>query len=74
MKRIQLNELNDDIFSKLLMKQNLELTIKKEEKKKDKSLIRKNYEHNYAKKRKSLDKIKKIKPMKLKYIRRKNSK
>ncbi len=71
MKRIQLN---DDIFSKLLMKQNLELTIKKQEKKRDKSLIRKNDENNYPKKRKSLDKIKKKKPMKLNYIRRKNSK
>jgi hypothetical protein len=74
MKRVQINELNDDIFSKLLMKQNLELTIKKQEKKRDKSLIRKNDENNYPKKRKSLDKIKKKKPMKLNYIRRKNSK
>ena len=74
MKRIQLNELNDDIFSKLLMKQNLELTIKKQEKKRDKSLIRKKYEYNYPKKKKTLDKLRKKKPLKLNYIKRKNSK
>ena len=74
MKRVQINELNDDIFSKLLMKQNLELTIKKQEKKRDKSLIRKKYEYNYPKKKKTLDKLRKKKPLKLNYIKRKNSK
>ena len=67
-KRIQYNE---DIFSKLLIKQNLELTIKKEEKKRDNSLIKKNkLDYNRVKNKKLIEKLNKRKPLKLSYIKK----
>ena len=67
-RRIQYNE---DIFSKLLIKQNLELTIKKEEKKRDNSLIKKNkLDYNRVKNKKLIEKLNKRKPLKLSYIKK----
>ena len=69
MKRIQINE---DIFSKLLVKDNLELTCKKEEKKRDSSIIKKKFEYNFPKKRKDIEIFLKNKMFKLSYLKKKN--
>ena len=68
-KRIQLN---DDIFSKLLQKQKLELTIKKKEIIRDKSVIKRKLHNDKLKnKKKQNEKSTKIKPLKLCYIKKK---
>ena len=69
MKRIQINE---DIFSKLLVKDNLELTFKKEEKKRDSSLIKKRFEYTFPKKKKEIEIYFKSKMFKLSYLKKKN--